>query len=263
VVVPVTRLLEPSDVEGLHEPGEADRIGRRPAAVRVDREHEIGAGGAPSSLHALRVRLGRERADLELAAGHAGPPVVLDLVADMAEALAVHVVAADRDDRQAPPVAADQRGHRSTDRLAAHIPRRTVDAGDRLEEQLLPAARVRQREQPFPHALAFEEIQPPHDRLEVLANHAYDLGTLFTVVAVVHGAHESVVRAQPRDHRGTLDDRVRAAPEVLPERDVDGHRLDAVDAHGSSLRGTAPVCQGAAVMTFLTWWFAPAQYLGI
>src|SRR5262249_12645020 len=114
-----------------------------------------------------------------------------------------------------------------------------------------------------PHALAFEEIQPPHDRLEVLANHAYDLGTLFTVVAVVHGAHESVVRAQPRDHRGTLDDRVRAAPEVLPERDVDGHRLDAVDAYGASLRGTAPVCQGAAVMTFLTWWFAPAQYLGI
>ena len=41
VVVPVAGLLEPLDVEGLDQPGEAHRVRDGPAAIGVDREDEI------------------------------------------------------------------------------------------------------------------------------------------------------------------------------------------------------------------------------
>src|SRR5205085_12659560 len=83
VVVPVTRLLEPADVERLDEMREADRVLYAPAAIGIDGEDEVGARGAAGRLDTPRVLLGREPADLELASGHAGAAIVLHLAADV------------------------------------------------------------------------------------------------------------------------------------------------------------------------------------
>src|SRR5689334_9302682 len=71
IVVPMTRLFEPANVEMLDAAREIDRVGRAPAAVRIHSEHEIGAGGFARSFDALRVLCGRQSPDFELAAGHA------------------------------------------------------------------------------------------------------------------------------------------------------------------------------------------------
>src|SRR6185312_4245760 len=99
---PVARLLEPRDRERLHPTREGDCVLHREAAVGIYREDEVGPGGGARGLDALRVGLRGEAAHLELAAGHAGLAVELHLAADVGQRLALAVVAADRDDGQAP-----------------------------------------------------------------------------------------------------------------------------------------------------------------
>ena len=139
-------LLEPPDVERLDEPREAYRVVGRPAAIGVDGQDEAGARGLAGGFDSPGVLLGGEPADLELAAGHAGAAVRFHLTADVGERLAFHVVTADRDDGQPRPVATQQRAHAFAQRLADEIPERTVDAGDRLEQDLPVATRVTDRE---------------------------------------------------------------------------------------------------------------------
>ena len=117
------------------------------------------------------------------------------------------------------------------ERFADEIPHRAVDARDRLEQRLSPAAHVAQREHPFPDALGLQKAEPANAGRELFADHPHDLESVFAVVAVVHLADEAVLGAHPRDHGGALQDGVGAAAEVLPERNVDGRGVDAVNAH--------------------------------
>ena len=71
VVVPAARLLEPGEVEILDEPGEANRLSRRPRLVRVGGEDEALARGLAHGPRAGGVCLGVEPADLELHAADA------------------------------------------------------------------------------------------------------------------------------------------------------------------------------------------------
>ena len=125
VVRPDARLLEPVQVEVLDEPGEADRLVRRPPLVRVGAEDEVGACRGPRDPESRRVFLGRQPADLELHPGEATLAELADLLGDVLLA----VVAADRDHRQAVPVAAPQPMQRLPERLADRVPDCGVDAG--------------------------------------------------------------------------------------------------------------------------------------
>src|SRR5207245_4494138 len=134
VVVPVTRLLEPADVEGLDEVGEANRVRGRPPAVGVDGENEVRAGGPPCRLDAPGVLVRRQAADLELAPGHAGEPVGFHLAPDVRVRLAVHVIAADGAALQLAPVAAAQLTRALADALAVAIPDRAIHLADAFEQ---------------------------------------------------------------------------------------------------------------------------------
>ena len=238
VVVPVAGLLEPADVERLDQAREADRVLRRPAAVGVDRQDEIGARRPARRVDSLGVLLGREPADLELAAGHAGPAVRLHLPADVSERLAFHVVAADGDDGQPLPVAAEQRAHALAERLADQVPQRAVDAGDRLEEHLAIAARVAEGEQRLPDALALEDAHAADARGQRLVDQPHDLAPVLAVVAVVDLADQARVGAHARHDGAAREDAVGAAAEVLGERDRDRDRFDGLDAHGRTYSPT-------------------------
>src|SRR5262249_4491581 len=209
---------------------EATPAGRVPAPMGVAGEDEVGAAGAAGRLDAAGILVGREAADLELAAGHARAPVGFDLVTDVGVRLARHVVAADGDDRQLGAVAAEQLPHAAAGGLADEIPERAVHAGDRFEQRLAVALRVAEVEHVCPDALALEDALAADARSELVVDDPDDLAPVAAVVAVVDLAHEPIARAQPRDHRAAFEHVVRAAAEVLRQRDVERDRLDAADA---------------------------------
>ena len=196
----MARLLEPPDVERLDEPREADRVVGRPATVRVHCQNEVGAGGLARGFHTPGVLLGREAANLELAPGHAGPAVGFHLASDVGEGLALHVVSADRDDRQPRAIAAEERAHALAERLTDEIPERAIDAGDRLEQHLSIAAQVTGCEEPLPDAFALEDAHAAGEGRERLADQAHDLSPVLAVVAVVDLADEPKLHAQMVAH---------------------------------------------------------------
>src|SRR6266542_546675 len=201
VVVPVTGLLEPPDVERLDEPRETNRVLRRPAAVGVDGQDEVGPRRVPRRLDALGISLGRQAADLELAAGHARATIRLHLAADVGERLAVHVIAADRDDGQPLPMTPEQGADGLPEGLAREVPHGAVHAGDRLEQRLPVAARVAEREQALPDPLALENAEPADARRQLVVEEAHDLRALLAVVAVVDLADEPALGAHAGDDR--------------------------------------------------------------
>ena len=237
VVLPVAGLLEPADVEGLHQAREAHGVGHRPAAVGVDRQDEVGAGGPARGVDPLRVLLRGQAAHLELAARHPRLAVGLHLPPEVGEGLALHVVAADGDDGQAAPVAAEQGADAHAEGLADQVPQRAVHAGDGLQQGLAIAAGVAEREELLPDALALEEAHAHRARGERLVDHPHDVPAVLAVVAVIDLADQSLIRAHAGDHGGALEDGIRAAAEVLRQRDVDGEGLHRVDAHGRSGAG--------------------------
>ena len=233
VVVPVARLLEPAEVEGLDQMREALRVLHRPAAIGVHGQDELRPRRLARNLDALGVLLRRQSADLELATRHPGLAVRLHLAPDVGVRLAVHVIAPDGDDREARARASEEGAHALAPRLAAEVPEGAVHAGDRFEQRLPLARRVGEREQRLPDSLALEDAQARDARGELLVDQAHDLATVLTVVAVVHLADEPRVGAHAGDDGAALADGVRAAAEVLRQRDLDRDRLDAVDAHGA------------------------------
>ena len=208
------------------------RVERERLAVRVHREDEIRSRRPARCLDPLGIRLGRESAHLELAAGHARAAIAFHLAADVAERLARHVVAPDADDGQPPPVAAEERRDALAQGLADQVPERRVHAGDGLHEGLLVAALVAAGEELLPDALPREDVLTAQARGQLVVDQADDLEAVLAVVAVVDLADEALVGAHPGDDRGALEDGIGAPAEVLRERDVDGDGLDAVDAHG-------------------------------
>ena len=148
---------------------------------------------------ALGVQLGRQAADLELAAGHARLPVGLHLAADVAERLALHVVAADGDDRHLVGVAAEQLAHATESVEPRSLPDvglitsrvRTDDVIVELTDRL---GRVRQR--------AWELVNSPDRSVAALRD-------LATIGVAVH-AHAAAFHAGPRGPAGTLIARGRS-----------------------------------------------------
>jgi hypothetical protein len=156
--VPVAGFLEPAQVERLGETGEADRLLGGPAAIGVDHQDEVRPRGLACGGHALEVGLGSQPADLELAAGHPGRAIGFHLSSDVGERLALHVVAADRDDGQPLAVAAQQRAHGLAQGLAHRVPHRAVDAGDGLHQEWAAHPRgVGEGEAVLPDALALHD----------------------------------------------------------------------------------------------------------
>src|SRR3989442_2647567 len=210
---------------------EAHGVVCRPAAVAVHRRDDRGPRGLAGGFDRLGVVFGREAAHLELASRHAGTAVGFHLVADVGERLAFHVIAADGDDGQAPAIAAEQGAHTLAQRLADEVPERAVDAGDRLEEHLPVAAQMTEGEQSLPDAFAFENAHTPNERSQRLPNDPHDLATVLAVVAVVDLADDPALRAHAGDDGAAREDGVRAAAEVLLQRDLDRDGFDTVDAH--------------------------------
>ena len=159
VVVPVAGLLEPADVERLDEPREADRVlapssrgwrrrparSRRPAALRAASTRSASSSGArPPTLNLQPAMPARA--------------VGLHLAADVGERLALHVVAADGDDRAA------RRGSRRAARARCCPapcrpgPRRAQSTQAIASISVLRSRLgVVQREQLLPDALAVED----------------------------------------------------------------------------------------------------------
>ena len=143
--------------------------------------------------------------------------------------------------------------------LPTHVPHRAVDAGDRLEQRLAVAAGDRAREQLRPDALDGEDAHRPSTRGASSSRISRTISApVLAVVAVVDLADEAVLGAQPRDHRRALEHGVGAPPKFLRQRNIDGDRLDGMNAHacaplclpGVSLprgRGFAPASATAAV----------------
>ena len=231
VVVPVARFLEPANVERLDQVREADGVVHVPAAVRVHHQHEVLPGRLARNFHALEVLFRGQAADLELAARHAGGAVLLHFLPVVGERLAFHVVAADRDDGQTLAVAAEEAPHAFPFRLADEVPHRAVHAGNRLEQRLAVAVGVREPEHRLPGALDLEDVHAFHARRELFVDQADDLAPVLAVVAVVDLAREPFVRAHARDHRRALENGIRAAAEVLLQRNIDRDRLNALNLH--------------------------------
>src|ERR1043166_2191979 len=70
VVMPMTRLLEPTDVVRFDEPCEFDRLGDRPAAIGIDRDDEIGSAAIPAGRDPPGIGVRGETPALALAAPH-------------------------------------------------------------------------------------------------------------------------------------------------------------------------------------------------
>src|SRR4029077_5379016 len=114
-----------------------ERLGPRVALVRVDREHEVVAGGLPRGGDPLRVLARRFASDLELAAAEPALAPLGDLVADPGEVAAV--VPADDVDRDRVAVAAPELPERPAERLPDRVPEREVDGRERDEPDPLVA----------------------------------------------------------------------------------------------------------------------------
>src|SRR5207244_4692383 len=127
-------------------------------------------------LDALGISLGRQPADLELAAGHPHATIRLHLAADVPERLALHVIATDRDDGQPLPMATEQGADRLPERLADEVPDGAVHAGDRLEQRLPVATRVAEGEQALPDPLALEDAEAADAGRQLLVDEAHDPG---------------------------------------------------------------------------------------
>src|SRR5262249_48728354 len=186
--------------------------------------------GLARSGDALEIGLGSEPADLELAPGHPGRPIRFHLASDVGERLALHVVAADRDDGQPLAVAAEQGAHGLAQRLAYGVAPGAVATGDGLhQERAAHPGSVGEGEAALPDTLALHDREPGDLWRQHVTYEAGDLGSVGAIVAVVDLADQAVSGAQPRHHRGALEDRIGAAPEVPGQRNVDGDRLDGVD----------------------------------
>src|SRR5262249_56476092 len=169
----------------------------------------------------------RAASDLDLAASHTRASVGFHLATDVGVRLARHVVAADGDDRQLGAMAGDQLSHAAAGGLADQSPERAVHAGDRLEQRLAVALRVTELEHLGPEMLALEDALAADARREFVVDDPDDLTPVAAVVAVVDLAHEPIQRAHARDDRAALEHVIRAAAEVLRQRDVERDRLDA------------------------------------
>src|SRR5207244_2249454 len=113
------------------------------------------------------------------------------------------------------------------------VPHRAVDARDGLEQRLPTIAmQVGEREHPLPDPLALEDVEAGDARHEILANEPRDLAAVLAVVAVEDLADGALVGGEARDHGAAGEDVVRAAAEILRERDLERDRFDAGDTHG-------------------------------
>src|SRR5262249_32129738 len=88
---------------------------------------------------------------------------------------------------------------------------------------------VGEGEAALPDTLALHDREPGDLWRQHVTHEAGDLGSVGAIVAVVDLADQAVSGTQPRHHRGALEDRIGAAPEVPGQRNVDGDRLDGVD----------------------------------
>ena len=148
------------------------------------------------------------------------------------ELLALHVVAADGDDGEPFAVGPEQRRDVLAERLPDEVPQRAIHARYRLHQGLAIAVGMGQLEHRLPGALDLQELQPLYPRRQLLLDQARDGGRVLAVVPVVDLAHEAVAGPEARHDGRALQHRVRAAAEVLRERDVDGESFDALYFHG-------------------------------
>src|SRR5690606_28528621 len=81
-----------------------------------------------------------------------------------------------------------------------------------------------------------------HERGELVADRAGDVGCMVAVVAVVDLADHPVAGVNAGDHRAAAGDVVGAATEIPRERNRDGLGFDTVDSHGyfAFMPGFAP-----------------------
>jgi hypothetical protein len=229
VVAPAARLLEPDEVEVLDEPGEANRLPRRPGLVRVGGEDEAVTGHLPNRARPRRVRLGVETAHLQLHAADAELEQVVHLAPQVGARV---VIAADRDHRQARAVAAPETPERLAQRLADGIPQRGVDTRARDEPEPTVAEDVeRRRPQELPAALDRVRVLAEQLRGELVVDDPVDLEQAGVLVAGVRLADDALVGPDPNDDRRPVRHLVVAAAKRPSERDANRDRLHGRDTH--------------------------------
>src|SRR5206468_11984874 len=104
----------------------------------------------------------------ELATRHPGLAIRLHLTADVGQRLALHVIAADRDDGQALAMAAQQRAHALAAGLSDEIPHGAIHAGDGFHERLAVSARMAEGEHLPPDSLGLEDAHSLHARRQLV-----------------------------------------------------------------------------------------------
>ena len=248
VVEPVARLLEPGDVERLHQPRKAFGAAPVPAPVGVHRQHELRSRALAAGRHALRVLLGQKAAHLHLAARHAPILQLAHFPAQIVQRLAVLVVAADGENRERLARAAHQARHADAVDAPEAVPDRAVHAGNRLQQQFgSHGCAGHAGEHPVIVPAPVAQVPAYHQRRQNLLHQPRDLASFGAVVAVIDFRSRPVPDRQPGDDRAAGRHRIGAAAKDPRQRNFYRYRFDSLDDHAGRLRQTGKGAEFASL----------------
>src|SRR5690606_32120070 len=172
---------------------------------------------------------------LHLATGHADGFQSAHLLLEVGQRLAGVVVARDRDDRHAAPIAAEQPSDIDAEPPPHRIPQRTVHAGNGFHHKLVVPVRIGDPEHALPMPLDGERVLADQEGRQFLVDNPDDLAPVVPVVAVVDASYDTFVGGDPRDDGAPRVYVVTASRECPGQRDRDRDRVDRGDAHGGSI----------------------------
>ena len=183
---------------------------------------------------------GARAADLELAAGEPSLAVALHLARELGQRLPV--VAADRDQLDAPAIAAPEPPERLAEGLADGVPDRRVDAaaGDEPEPAIAQDVEGGGARE-LPAALDLERVLADQPRLDLVAHDGEQLGQRGVLVARVGLADDALARVHAGDHGGAVGHAVVAAREHPRERHAQRDDLDPIDRQAGEPGGSCRV----------------------